>query len=404
MTKTRFPLLLLLVSFAFSCTKDADSLPGPIAAPWEDKDSSSEKCPEGTKGEYIPDRYIVLFADDNTVQLQNLSPGEKINFIKNKAKRVAERSGVKAQFIRKTFAYGISGFTARMNAAQAAELKTSPEIATVEQDRIIQVEPLEVDQLEHQGEVTPWGIKRVGSGAATNKTAWILDTGIDLDHPDLNVDISRSKSFICSEVDADDYNGHGTHVAGTIGARQNGEGLIGVVPGNSLVGLKVMGADGKGTVADILEALQYVYANAKPLDVVNMSLSGGESKILDSYVLKLAKEKSLLFAVAAGNEAVFAGNSSPQRVEHPNVFTVSAMDETDTWASFSNFGNGPVDFCAPGAKILSTYHGGRYAVLSGTSMAAPHVAGLLLLNGNRINKDGEVKNDPDGIPDPIAHK
>lgn len=108
------------------------------------------------------------------------------------------------------------------------------------------------------------------------------------------------------------------------------------------------------------------------------------------------------FALAAGNESDNANNHSPARVNGLNIFTVSAMDITDSWASFSNYGNPPIDFCAPGVSVYSTYLNGGYATLSGTSMASPHVAGLLLL-GN-INIDGYVKGDPDGKADPIAHR
>jgi subtilisin family serine protease len=135
---------------------------------------------------------------------------------------------------------------------------------------------------------------------------------------------------------------------------------------------------------------------------VNLSLGGeGTSAILDRVVWAAA-EKGILFAVAACNEARSASLGSPARVNHPGVFTVSAMDSTDTFARFSNFGNDAVDYCAPGVRILSTYRGGRYAIMSGTSMAAPHLAGLLLLRGRNLATGGYVRNDPDGTPDPIA--
>jgi subtilisin family serine protease len=107
------------------------------------------------------------------------------------------------------------------------------------------------------------------------------------------------------------------------------------------------------------------------------------------------------FALAAGNETDNANNHSPARVNGPNIYTISAMGTGDLWASFSNYGNPPVDYCAPGVSILSTYKGGGYATLSGTSMATPHFVGLLLL-GNIVT-NGKVLNDPDGVADPIAH-
>jgi subtilisin family serine protease len=107
-------------------------------------------------------------------------------------------------------------------------------------------------------------------------------------------------------------------------------------------------------------------------------------------------------ALAAGNESTHANNSSPARANGANIYTVSAMSTGDNWASFSNYGNPPVDYCAPGVSINSTYKGGGYTSLSGTSMASPHVAGILLL-GN-ITSDGTVNGDPSAPADPIAHR
>lgn len=119
---------------------------------------------------------------------------------------------------------------------------------------------------------------------------------------------------------------------------------------------------------------------------------------MDTAVIGLA-ETGVKVALAAGNEADDAINHSPARAEHENIYTVSAMDNNDKFAYFSNYGD-PVDYAAPGVNILSLYKNGETATLSGTSMAAPHIAGLLLLG--TINIDGDVIKDPDDIPDPIA--
>jgi subtilisin family serine protease len=132
-----------------------------------------------------------------------------------------------------------------------------------------------------------------------------------------------------------------------------------------------------------------------------MSLGGPAYTALD-IAIQNAAAKGIRFTLAAGNESMNASYSSPARVNGDGIYTISAMGEGDVWAYFSNFGNPPVDYCAPGISILSTYKGGWYATMSGTSMAAPHVAGLLLL-GN-IDTDGNVKGDPDGKADPIAHR
>ena len=131
---------------------------------------------------------------------------------------------------------------------------------------------------------------------------------------------------------------------------------------------------------------------------------GGESssEILDQQVQNTAA-RGIYIAIAAGNESKLANTSSPARANGNNIYTVSAVDRLDNFASFSNYGNDVVDFAAPGVKILSTWSDNRYAYASGTSMAAPHVAGLLLLRGRSITFSGYAKNDPDGNPDPIAH-
>ncbi len=292
------------------------------------------------------------------------------------------------------------GFVARLSAAEAAKLRTDESINKVEPDRIVAlgscftvVEP----------RLITWGTDRVGYGDGTGKTAWIIDSGIDFDHPDLNVDVTRSKSFIAGNTSARDENGHGTHVAGIIGAKNNSIGILGVASGAKLVSLRVLGANGEGTLSSIIQALAYVNANAAAGDVVNMSLGEDTtSQILDQQVQNTAS-RGILIAIAAGNDGKPAHNFSPGRANGENIFTVSAIDSLDNFASFSNYGNDAVDVAAPGVHILSTYTNNRYAIMSGTSMAAPHVAGLLLLKGRNIHASGNAKNDPDGTPDPIAH-
>jgi subtilisin family serine protease len=180
-------------------------------------------------------------------------------------------------------------------------------------------------------------------------------------------------------------------------------GVLGVASGASLVALRVLDKDGEGNLSYIIQALAYINTAAEPGDVVNMSV-GGESgsDILDQQVKNTAA-RGIYFAIAAGNDNKLANLSSPARVNTQNVYTVSAIDSLDNFASFSNYGNDVVDFAAPGVRILSTWMDNKYAYASGTSMAAPHVAGLLLLRGRNITSSGVAKNDPDGTPDPIAH-
>ena len=249
-------------------------------------------------------------------------------------------------------------------------------------------------------ETVPWGIARVNGGVSgATGTAWVIDTGIDLDHPDLNVDVSRSVNFARGKNTPDDQNGHGSHVAGTIAAIDNDIGVIGVAAGATLVSVRVLDANGSGTFADVIAGVDYVGANGKPGDVANMSLGGGFSQALNDAVAAAA-DKGVKFAIAAGNESQNALNVSPASTEHPNVYTVSAIDSNDVFASFSNWGNPPIDCADPGVSVFSTYKDGGYATLSGTSMATPHLAGILLLGQPRT--DGFAINDPDGNPDPIC--
>jgi subtilisin len=293
-----------------------------------------------------------------------------------------------------------SGFIARLTPNQALALKQDQDVELVEKDRVIK---LDVGCYEIVSPSTvQWGVRRTGSGDGTGKRVWIIDTGVDTDHPDLDVDTLLSKCFITNETSVEDNNGHGTHVAGIIGALNNSFGVVGVAAGVKIIALKALDNDGEGSTSQLIRALNYVGQNAKSGEVVNMSLGTDTiSPSLDNAVLTLA-QKGILFSIAAGNDAQKASLSSPGRVNHPNVFTVSAIDSLGRFASFSDFGNDVVDFAAPGVRVVSTYSKGRYAQLSGTSMAAPHVAGILVINGTNVHSSGVALNDPDGVADPIA--
>ncbi len=317
------------------------------------------------------------------------------------------------------FIYGnsITGFAIRMTPDQAAAMALRPEVAYVEQDKTLGYDPALGDFLRNllgnnpggnnpggnnpggnnpSTQQTPWGIQRVGSRASSGR-AWVIDTGIDLDHPDLSVDVSNSRSFVGG--DANDGNGHGTHVAGTIAALDNNIGVVGVAAGARVVAIKVLDGQGQGTVSGVIAGVDYTTARAVPREVANLSLSGGTSQALDDAVKQLGA-KGVGVSMAAGNSSQSATNFSPARANGPNLYTVSAFDRNDRFASFSNFGNPPIDFSEPGVDIRSTSLNGGYANLSGTSMAAPHLAGILL-NGTP-RQDGTVTNDPDGNADRIG--
>ncbi len=292
-------------------------------------------------------------------------------------------------------------FLAHLTENESANLRQDPSVIRIEPDRIMAMCGC-VDVATST--TLPWNIVQTGYGRGDlqpTKTVWVIDTGIDLDHPDLNVDTGRSRSFVTGQPSADDLNGHGTHVAGVIGAKNNTVGVTGVASGARLVALKVLDQLGEGKLSGVIQAVSYVGQNGKSGDVVNMSLGGeGISATLERLITQAANA-GILFAIAAGNDGKNSDAYSPARVNHANVFTVSAMNRTNQFASFSNFGPG-VDVCAYGVSIRSTYKDGRYATLSGTSMAAPHVAGLLLIRGSQFPRHGAVQGDTDGKPDPMA--
>jgi len=360
--------------------------------------TDNETTPQ-LKSATVSGKYIVVLKDDADLVNYNF---QSRNFrIKEKAVGLLKKYEI-ASGIEEIYETALQGFTVRMAPGQAKKLGADSSVKFVEADQVISLSPIEVNG--KPGPTPPpalWGIARVGGpGDGTGKTAWVIDTGIDPTHPDLFVDADRSATFLGGRSTPWDENGHGTHVAGTIAAKDDGIGVVGVAAGATVVSVRVLNRQGSGTNSGVIAGVNYVAANGQRGDVANMSLGGGVSQALDDAVLNASGKVE--FALAAGNESDNANNHSPARVNGPNIYTVSAMREGDTWIYFSNFGNPPVDYCAPGVYIYSTYKDGGYATLSGTSMATPHVAGLLLLG--KIHTDGYVTGDPDENPDPIAHR
>jgi subtilisin len=352
-------------------------------------------------GDIIEGKYIVMYktgSESARTTSTDAVDGVQLSKISEDA---LSRNNINPRAFQKSFSGGVKGFIANITADEAAKLKQDPEIEIVEPDRII---ALNTCFTVVEPRLVTWNIERVGYGNGIGKKAWIIDTGIDFEHPDLTVDKAKSKSFIAGETSADDENGHGTHVAGIIGGKNNSFGVLGVASGATLISLRVLDKDGKGSLSNIIQALSYINANAAAGDVVNMSVGDedGISEVLDQQVKNTAA-RGIYIAIAAGNESEAANKYSPGRANAPNIYTVSAIDSTGTFASFSNFGNDVVDYAAPGVRILSTYLNNKYAYMSGTSMAAPHMAGLLLLKGSKITTSGAAKEDPDGTADPIAH-
>ena len=228
----------------------------------------------------------------------------------------------------------------------------------------------------------PWGIGKIdadasstlagnGSGAVTNVNAYVIDSGI-ASHTDVNmvghVNFAGGKNSDC--------NGHGTHVAGTVAARDNTSDVVGVSPGAPLTGVKVLGCSGSGSWSGVIKGIDWVTANARKPAVANMSLGGGANLAVDDAVRRSASS-GVFYALAAGNDGANACNSSPARAgagTNNGIATTAATDSLDREASWSNYGS-CVDIWSPGVSILSTRKGGGTTTMSGTSMASPHTAG-----------------------------
>jgi len=291
----------------------------------------------------------------------------------------------------KRFENAFKGVTVRLNEKQLAGLSNNPNIEIIEKDSAAAlIEPIPVTTQAN----APWGLDRIDqlSGRDTNYnytvsgsgvTAYVIDTGILSGHSNLGGRVAAGFSAIDSSTE--DCNGHGTHVAGTIGSSS-----YGVAKAVQLVPVRVLDCNGSGTISGVIAGVDWVASQTSVgIKVANMSLGGGASSALDSAVNGLIS-KGVTVVVAAGNNGANACNYSPARV--PAAITVAASTSSDALASYSNRGS-CVDVIAPGSSIVSTWHTSSTAVntISGTSMAAPHVAGTVALFyqqfGNRTPAD-----------------
>ncbi|MEN9908539.1 MAG: hypothetical protein RLZZ540_1688 [Bacteroidota bacterium] len=284
--------------------------------------------------EPIKGQYVVVLKENMSGKYATQKYSERILSLKKDY--LARFSDIKltSEKIKQTYGYGVSGFAAELNEEQLLSLRKDSRIKSIEQDYTITLNPdLSILKGKPSGggsgspaQVTPWGISRVGGGlSGIGKTAWIIDTGIDLTHPDLDVDTSRSKSFL-GGIDANnpnDGNGHGTHVAGTVAAIDNTIGVIGVAAGAKVVAVRVLDSRGSGSYSGVIAGVEYVGANGKVGDAANMSLGGPVSSALNDAVITASA--NVKFAIAAGNESDDANNHSPASANGTNIYTVSAM-------------------------------------------------------------------------------
>jgi subtilisin family serine protease len=287
------------------------------------------------------------------------------------------RHGFRADHV---YSATVRGFAARLSAKQIDELEQNPDVALVEPD----------GTMFAVAQTMPWGVARIDGGQAVNNVnVYIIDTGIDTRHADLNV-VGHVRFGGGPNADC---HGHGTHVAGTVAARSNTIDVLGVAAGAKLTGVKVLGCGGSGATSDVIKGVDWVTQNAVKPAIANMSLGGGASTALDNAV-KASANSGVFYSVAAGNSGTDACTASPARAgTHNGVMTTAATDSNDNEASWSNYGS-CVDIWAPGVSILSTRLKGGTTTMSGTSMAAPHVGGaaavFLSLNPGMTAADVEA--------------
>lgn len=295
--------------------------------------------------------------------------------------------------LRRNYSSAVNGFSASgLSETEAKRLAADPAVAKVVQNKKFHIDAT-------QENPPSWGLDRIdqaetaGDGAYTypdaaggDVTAYVIDTGVRVTHSDFEGRATSGFDAVDNDEDADDGNGHGTHVAGTIAGAAHG-----VAKKAKIVAVRVLDDAGSGTTEQVVAGIDWVTANHKGPSVANMSLGGSADPALDAAVQK-AIASGVTFAVAAGNESSDAGEGSPSRV--PEAITVASSTKDDEQSSFSNFGS-VVDIYAPGSDITSAWNDSDDATntISGTSMATPHVVGAaaVYLGGH-----------PDATPEEVA--
>jgi subtilisin family serine protease len=327
--------------------------------------------------EKVPNSYIVKFKDSAVSEATAESA----------ANQAAASVG---GGVERVFGSALRGFTVKLSDGQAKRLAANPAVEYVEQDQVFHADTT-------QANPPSWGLDRVDQAAlplsasynytstGTGVTAYVIDTGVRISHSTFGGRATNGRDFVDNDAIAQDGNGHGTHVAGTIAGSQ-----YGIAKGAKIVGVRVLDNAGSGTTAGVVAGIDWVTANAVKPAVANMSLGGGASTTIDAAVRR-SIASGVTYAVAAGNSNVNANTSSPARVTE--AITVGATERTDARASYSNFGS-VLDIFAPGSGITSSWSTSDTATntISGTSMATPHVVGVIAryLQNNKTATPAQV--------------
>ncbi|WP_374537520.1 S8 family peptidase [Micromonospora aurantiaca (nom. illeg.)] len=325
--------------------------------------------------------YVVVLKDDAVGTANTLAARTAVP---DRAAGLAKRYGGNVGTV---WSSALTGYSAKMTPAQARRLAADPAVAYVEQDRVMTTQGTQTG--------ATWGLDRIDQrnlplnstftypNTASNVRAYIIDTGIRTTHSDFGGRATWGTNTV--DTNNTDCNGHGTHVAGTVGGTR-----YGVAKGVRLVAVKVLNCSGSGTTAGVISGVNWVTSNAVKPAVANMSLGGGASTTLDNAVAN-SINSGITYALAAGNSSANACNSSPARVA--SAITVGSTTSTDARSSFSNYGS-CVDIFAPGSSITSAWRTSDTATntISGTSMASPHVAGAaaLVLSANTSYTPAQV--------------
>jgi subtilisin family serine protease len=290
------------------------------------------------------------------------------------ATQLASMHGGQVGFV---YQHALRGFSVSLPPQAVVALANNAQVVSVEPDGVASI-------VDTQSPTPSWGLDRIDqrglpmngaygySGNAAGVTAYIIDTGIMKTHSDFGGRAVDGYDFVSGDADASDCNGHGTHVAGTVGGSS-----YGVAKGVTLVAVRVLNCQGSGTWGGVIAGIDWVtghHVTGAPA-VANMSLGGGSNGSVDTAVRNSIAD-GITYAVAAGNSDADACNYSPARTAE--ALTVGATTSSDGEASFSNYG-ACVDILAPGVNITSAWKDGRSKTISGTSMASPHVAGAAAL-------------------------